>query len=113
MIAGQQPASVVGIWEELAAEALTHPRAKIIAFGNSTFIQNQYGNMADNFTFFLKATNYLASDDELLTLNLAIKKNSPILIDDKQLKIVFYVSVIVLPLILFTVAFLFYRRRRA
>ena len=107
---------VLLLWWNLGgacSEALTHPRAKIIAFGNSTFIQNQYGNMADNFTFFLKATNYLASDDELLTLNLAIKKNSPILIDDKQLKIVFYVSVIVLPLILFTVAFLFYRRRRA
>lgn len=107
------PASVVGIWEEIAEDSAPHPRAKIMAFGNSTFIQNQYANMVDNFTFFLKSTNYLASDDELLTLNLAIRKNSPILIEDKQLKMVFYISVIVLPILLFVVAFLFYRRRRA
>ncbi|MBI2520528.1 MAG: GldG family protein [Bdellovibrio sp.] len=107
------PASVVGIWEETTDTSESKPRTKIMAFGNSTFIQNQYAHMVDNFSFFLKSTNYLASDDELLTLNLAIKKNSPILIDDKQLKLVFYVSVIVLPVVLFILAFLFYRRRRA
>ncbi len=107
------PASVVGIWEENAVDHSAHPRTKIIAFGNSSFVQNQYANLADNFTFFLKAANYLSSDDELLTLNLAVKKNSPVLIADQQLKIVFYISVVVLPVLLFSTAYLFHRRRRA
>jgi len=83
---------------------------KIAMFANSSFVQNQYSNLGDNYLFFLKVLNYLTSEDEIQSLNLPLIKNSPILISESNMKMVFYASV-VLPVCLFMIGYFFYRRR--
>lgn len=84
---------------------------KIAMFANSSFVQNQYSNLGDNYLFFLKVLNYLTSEDEIQSLNLPVLKNSPILISESNMKMVFYASVVILPVSLFMMGYFFYRRR--
>lgn len=87
--------------------------AKILAFGNSTFVVNGYGSFGMNFTFFLNGISWAIDEGRLISFNLPAIKNEPIFISSPQLGVIFYFSVVLAPILLFGIAVYFYRRRLA
>ncbi len=87
-------------------------KAKLMAFGNSTFVVNAYRKYPKNFNLFLNSINWLADEDRLISFNLPVIEEKPVFINHYQVGLIFYVVMMVLPLTLFGTAFYFYRRRR-
>jgi len=87
--------------------------AKILAFGNSSFVINGYSNFGQNFTFFLNGVSWAVDEGRLISFNLPSIKNDPIFISSSQLGVIFYFSVVLAPILLFGMAAFFYRRRLA
>jgi len=87
--------------------------AKILAFGNSTFVVNGYGKFGQNFTFLLNGMSWAIDEGRLISFNLPSIKNEPIFISPPQMGVILYFSVILAPILLFGMAIYFYRRRLA
>jgi ABC-type uncharacterized transport system involved in gliding motility auxiliary subunit len=85
---------------------------KIVAFGNSTFVLNAYMKFGNNYLFFINSLSWLVDEDRLISFNLPIIQSERLFISGPQLGIIFYFSVIFIPLILFGMAIFMYRRRR-
>jgi ABC-type uncharacterized transport system involved in gliding motility auxiliary subunit len=102
------PISVVGAVSENKKDG-----AKILAFGNSSFVVNGYANFGQNFTFFLNGISWAVDEGQLISFNLPAIKNEPIFISSPQLGVIFYFSVVLAPILLFGMAIYFYRRRLA
>lgn len=97
------PISVFGIVES--------NKTKIAAFGNSSFIINGYETFGENYRFFLNTVSYINGEESLLSFNLDTPKDSPIFINGTQLGVIFYFSVVFMPLLLFLISILAYRKR--
>jgi ABC-type uncharacterized transport system involved in gliding motility auxiliary subunit len=107
------PITMAGTWEETLPkeQKATRRASKIVLFGNSTFVSDAYKKYSGNFTLFINSLNWSSGDLKLISLNMPILKDEPVFISKPQLGIIFYFSVIIAPLILFIMAFVFYRRR--
>lgn len=99
----QGPITLAATWES--------KDSRISVFGNSTFLINTYKKFGENFVFFTNAMNWTIEQDVLISFNLPVVKQEPVFISKPQLGIIFYFSVIVAPLVMFGMAFMFYRRR--
>ncbi len=86
---------------------------KILAFGNSNFVVNGYGQFGQNFMFLLNGINWSVDEGRLIAFNNTLIENEPVFIGSPQLGVIFYFSVVFAPLILFGMAIYFYRRRLA
>jgi ABC-type uncharacterized transport system involved in gliding motility auxiliary subunit len=87
-------------------------KQRIVAMGNSTLINNSYSNFSTNFQLILNSLSWLTKDDQLISFNLPVIKNQPIFIGQYQLALVFYLSILLVPLLLLLFAILIYRFRR-
>jgi ABC-type uncharacterized transport system involved in gliding motility auxiliary subunit len=85
---------------------------RIVAIGNSSFLQNSYRNMSGHFLFFLNSLNWLASDEGLISFNIPILDQEPIFVGNTELGLIFYFSVIFMPVLLIALAFYFFQKRR-
>lgn len=86
--------------------------SRIAVFGNSTFVLNAYSKFGTNFSFFLNALSWTVGEDRLVSFNLPIIQSEPLFISAPQLGIIFYFSVLFVPLIMFFLAIVMYRRNR-
>ena len=87
-------------------------KARIVAFGNSTFVSNQYAKFSSNFILFLNSLSWQIGHDELISFNRpAIEETGPIIISAPQLGIIFYFSVLFTPIILIIASIFCYRKR--
>ncbi len=103
------PITVAAVFETVKKEG---SRAKLVVFGNSTFVRNQYSKYTGNFVLFANAISWLSNDGQLSSFNLPFGKEEPVFISGPQLGVIFYTVVIFVPLILFGMAIFWYRRRR-
>jgi ABC-type uncharacterized transport system involved in gliding motility auxiliary subunit len=103
------PISLAATWEAIVEEG--KKASKITLFGNSTFVSDAYKKFSGNFTLFINSLSWSTGDLDLISLNMPILKDQPVFISKPQLGIIFYFSVLFTPLILFILAFVFYRRR--
>ena len=87
-------------------------KAKIVTFGNAQFLINAYEKYPNNYNLFLNSLNFLADQEELASFNNPVVEDKPIFINSTQIGIIFYFCVLFAPLILFSLAFFFFRRRR-
>lgn len=85
--------------------------SRVVVLGNGTFVVNQYQRFNQNFNFFLNALAWSSHQDNLISLNVPVLSNRRIFIGAPQLGVIFYFSVLFIPLILFGVSFLAYKRR--
>lgn len=104
------PIDLAGAWIGSSEEGAAPSR--IIAFGNSTFVTNQYGRMVGNFLFFASAVDWLSGRDLISSFDRPELKEEPVFISSPQVGIIFYFSVLFLPLIFIISSILFYRKRR-
>lgn len=85
---------------------------RVVAFGNSSFVMNVYSKYGSNYSLFINSLSWVVGEDRLVSFDLPIIQSEPIFISAPQLGIIFYFSVIFVPLILFAMAIITYRRRR-
>ncbi|MDC0253840.1 GldG family protein [Bacteriovoracales bacterium] len=91
-------------WESL------DKKHKIVAFGNTSFVVNGYAHFGQNFIFFLKGMSWLNKDKSLTSFKTPKIIDSPVFISSPHLGIIFYFSVLFIPLLMFSFALIFYRR---
>ena len=100
------PISVVGAWESEKLKKQT----KIYAFGNTSFVVNGYANFGQNFAFFLRGISWLHNGEKTLSFTVPKIKDAPVFISSPQLGVIFYFSVLFVPLMMFSIALFIYRR---
>ena len=87
--------------------------ARVVAFGNSRFVANAYRKYPKNFNLFLNSLYWMADQDHLAAFDVPAIEESPLFVNRHQMGLVFYTVMLILPLALLMLAFVFYQRRRA
>ncbi len=98
------PQAVLGISE--------YKHAKLALFGNTSFIINAYKDQGHNFNLFLNTLSWLVDDEPITSFNRPDVGNQVILMSDGQVQLIFYFSVVFLPLVLFGFAIFLYKRKQ-
>ena len=60
---------------------------------------------------FLNSLSWLVDEDHLTSLSNTVVKDTPVFVGGVEMSVIFYFSVLFLPLILFVLAVVIYRRR--
>jgi len=91
----------------------TLPEGRIVAFGDADFASNRFYNYQGNGNLFMNALNWLTEEADLISI--APKTSNPrtIQLTPSQGKLVFWVSVILLPLAVLAFGISIWVRRRA
>lgn len=97
------PIAYASIWEG---------SAMVIAFANTGFVRNSYERFTGNFNFFLNSLLYGVDEGRLISFDLPSLPDDPIFISGPQKGIIFYFSVILVPLAFFSLSLLVYWRRK-
>jgi len=106
------PIAMMASWEEVLPPGEKRQNARILAFGNSSFIHNPYALLADNFQLMLKSLVWISTTDQLFSLNLPVPKNDPVFLTPEKQRMLFYSSVIGVPVLMMFLAFLIFRKRK-
>ncbi len=98
-----------------AAEAKpAEPRdGRIAVFGDSDFAENRYYNLSGNGNFFLNTVNWLAQESDLISIQPKTQTPRTIQMTPSQSRLVFLVSVLILPLAVLLAGISIWMRRRA
>jgi ABC-type uncharacterized transport system involved in gliding motility auxiliary subunit len=95
----------------MSYESQDKQEGRIIALGNGTLLMNSYANFAQNGLLMMNALSWLVKEDRLIAFDIAGIKDEPIFINSHQMGLIFYTSVILIPLLLLFMAFHIFRRR--
>ena len=97
----------------LASSVITEKESKIVALGNSTFVSNNYQKFSSNFIFAMNIFSWIGDEDRLIAFETPGLKDEPIFMSGQQKSVIFYFSVLFLPILLSMFAlFVFLRRKR-
>jgi len=110
------PISVCGvatIKASLAEGSGSPNEGRVAVFGDSDFVSNRYYNLSANSNFFFNTVNWLTEESDLISI--APKTSNPrtIQLMPAQIRIIFFVSVIILPLIILVLGISIWVRRRS
>jgi ABC-type uncharacterized transport system involved in gliding motility auxiliary subunit len=89
--------------------------ARIAVFGGSTFASNLYVNLLGNKDLFLNTVNWLVGEEKLISIRPKEKQVYPFsffFLTDSQMRIIFWTSVIIQPVLVLFIGLIIYARRR-
>lgn len=94
-------------------ETESRQEGRIAVFGDSDFITNRYYYLSGNGNFFLNTVNWLTEEEDLIAIQ--PKTSSPHLIQlsPSQGRVIFFVSLIILPLLVLITGIAVWIRRRS
>jgi ABC-type uncharacterized transport system involved in gliding motility auxiliary subunit len=100
------------------AEASVPPGAaategRIAVFGDSDMASNRYYNLSGNGNFFLNTANWLTEESDLISIQPKTSNPRAVQLSPSQGKLIFWVSVIILPLLVLAIGISIWVRRRA
>jgi ABC-type uncharacterized transport system involved in gliding motility auxiliary subunit len=72
-------------------------KARVVAFGTSALASNQFLNVQGNRDLFLNTVSWLAEEEELIAIRPKDPKQTPVFLTATQGRLVFLVSVVLLP----------------
>lgn len=94
------------------ALTLDKSKSRMVVFGNARFETDRFFNEVGNGDLFLAAFNWLAEDEDLISIPPKPPGNQPVMLSNKQVWGIFY-GVLSLPLVLMLFGgFVWWRRRR-
>ena len=103
------PVALAAVWQK---ESKNGGESRIIAFGNSTFASNAYSGFGGHLAFFYNGISWLVDEERLISFNLPTVNDDPVFISSIEIGMIFYFSVIFVPLVLFSLALYSYKKRR-
>lgn len=86
---------------------------RLAVFGDSDFASNRYYNLSGNGNFFLNTVNWLTEEADLISIHLKTSSPRTIQLTPSQGRIIFFTSVIILPLIILITGVSVWIRRRS
>lgn len=96
----------------IAAVSEIGEKTKIAVFGNVNFVSNRFFDFSGNSDFFLNTITWLTGDERLISIRPKAAKESNLTLTGKQMRIIFSVTVIILPaIVLFSGIAVWWRRR--
>jgi ABC-type uncharacterized transport system involved in gliding motility auxiliary subunit len=88
------------------------PEGRIAVFGDSDFVTNRYYYLSGNGNFFLNTVNWLTEEEDLIAIQAKTSSPRTIQLSPSQGRLIFFVSLIILPLaVLITGVSIWVRRR--
>jgi len=93
-----------------AAEAVG--QAQILVFGDSDFASNSYFNLQGNSDFFLNSINYLAQQENLITVERTKSSGTPLTLSRSQSQLLFWLGLILMPVVVLACGLTVFRLRR-
>lgn len=97
---------------DMASAVTKADTPSMIVIGNTAFISNKFFSYQSNFKFVSNLFHWLSGQGQLATLNSVVFKEIPLLVSDIEKKIIFYVSIVILPLAYLVIALVLYQRRK-
>jgi ABC-type uncharacterized transport system involved in gliding motility auxiliary subunit len=88
-------------------------KACLVVAGNSRFVDNTHFELSGNGDFFLNMANYLAEEETLIVVERRDKKGQPLILTHGQARMLFWVSMVAVPLLILCAGFTVYRVRRS
>lgn len=98
---------------EKKASGEVKKEARLGVFGDSDFITNRYLNLSGNGNFFLNTVNWLTEEADLISIQPRTSSPRTIQLAPSQARLIFFISVIILPLIVLITGISVWVRRRA
>ncbi len=86
-------------------------KSRFAAFASSSFIANQFKGQSNNFNLFLNTLSWMVKEDKLLSLSRPQLEGNIVYISDLQVNLIFYLTIFVIPFLLFGIGILFYIRK--
>ena len=86
--------------------------ARLAVFGDSDFSTNGYFKVQGNGDLFLNALNWLAEEEDLISIRARDPEDRRINLTQQQSRILLYISVIVMPLLILAAGIWVYRNRK-
>ncbi len=87
-------------------------RGQLVVFGDSDFANNAYFGLSGNGDLFLNVINYLAQEENLITIERPTKKGQPLILTSTQSRLVFLIPLVFVPLFVILCGLAVFRVRR-
>lgn len=104
------PIGVLGAGEKVGEDSQAGSR--FILLGSSSFLINAYQAQSGNTNLFLNAVSWLINDEGIISLNRPGNEEPPVILSSQHLQMIFFISILVVPIVFFGAAIFVYRRRR-
>jgi ABC-type uncharacterized transport system involved in gliding motility auxiliary subunit len=109
----EKGAETAGTDKGTAGAGTETPEARLAVIGDSDFATNRYIGLSGNGNFFLNTANWLTEEADLISIQPRTSSPRTIQLSPAQGRLLFFVSVILLPLALLVVGVTVWLRRRA
>ena len=86
---------------------------KLVVFGDCDFASNKFFELAGNGDFIINTVNYLVGREGFITIKKKHKPIEPLILSQTQGKIVFWIPVVVIPLIILIFGIVVWNRRKS
>jgi ABC-type uncharacterized transport system involved in gliding motility auxiliary subunit len=99
--------------EEVPPAAESKKEGRLAVFGDSDFASNRYYNLSGNGNFFLNTVNWLTEESDLISIQPRTSSPRTVQFTPSQGRMIFFVSVIILPLFILILGISVWIRRRS
>jgi ABC-type uncharacterized transport system involved in gliding motility auxiliary subunit len=98
---------------EKLEEQAPKKEGRLAVFGDSDFVTNRYYNLSGNGNFFLNTVNWLTEEADLISILPRTSSPRTIQLTPSQGRMIFFVSVLILPLLILVTGISVWLRRRS
>ncbi len=99
--------------ENVSEETSSKPEGRIAVFGDSDFFSNRYYYLSGNGNFFLNTVNWLTEEKDLIAIQPKTSSPRTIQLSPSQGRLIFFMSLIILPLVVLLTGISVWLRRRS
>jgi ABC-type uncharacterized transport system involved in gliding motility auxiliary subunit len=110
---GEGPKTPAETQPAAPAETGQKREARLVVFGDSEFATNQYYNLSGNGNLFLNTINWLTEETDLISIQPRTSTPRTIQLTPSQSRLIFFFSVLILPLVVLVIGVSVWVRRRS
>lgn len=99
--------------QEAEEEGQSQQEGRIAVFGDSDFVTNRYYYLSGNGNFFLNTVNWLTEEEDLIAIQPKTSSPRTIQLSPSQGRLIFFVSLVILPLAVLITGISIWVRRRS
>ncbi len=111
--AAEVPAAEAAVEEKHGEKKASPSEGRLAVFGDSDFAANRYYGLSGNGNFFLNTVNWLTEESDLVSIQPRTSSPRTIQLSPSQGRLLFFVSVIILPLVVILLGASVWLRRRS
>lgn len=101
------PVGLLGI-----SEGTGQSKTRVMLLGSSSFLINAYQNSSGNSILFMNALAWVINDEGVISFNRPDQIEYPVILSAQHLQMIFFISILLVPILFFGAAIFVYRRRR-